>query len=53
MKIKLYNESTERQYMFYILPTIIIFRSPYIAAIQFSWLVWTLEVTIWEEKNVR
>jgi len=37
--------------IFYLLPSLSIFRATYIVEIQFSWLLWSVEWTIWESED--
>ena len=49
MKIVLYKDWSREQISFHALPSLDFFKASYICDIQFSWLAWTLEITLWKE----
>ena len=52
MKIKGYNNYHRgAQLLISVLPSIDIFITSYLVDVQFSWLIWTAEWTIWESEE--
>jgi hypothetical protein len=53
MKVKVYKDWEKGQVSLHILPSLDFFKTVYICDIQFSWLLWTLEWTLWDENDSR
>ncbi len=43
-RVKLYRDCNKRQIVFHILPGLSVFLNKVDGGIQFSWLIWTLEI---------
>lgn len=49
-RVKLYRDCNKRQIVFHILPGWSVFLNKIDGDIQFSWLIWTLEIVFWDRE---
>lgn len=49
-RVKLYRDCNKRQIVFHILPGLSVFLNKVDGDIQFSWLIWTLEIVFWDRE---